>query len=101
MQLYIDTSKSDKILITINGESFTTDAHKDRSQKLLPFIVANLEKRGKQIKDISEIKIHTGPGSFTGLRVGLTVANALSYALKIPVNGKKIWQGEKVNLKYD
>ena len=36
------------------------------------------------------IEVETGPGSFTGLRVGVSVANALGYSLGIPVNGKKI-----------
>lgn len=36
------------------------------------------------------IEVETGPGSFTGLRVGVSVANALGFALGIPVNGKKI-----------
>ncbi|MFH1536127.1 MAG: hypothetical protein ABIC96_03620 [Patescibacteria group bacterium] len=36
------------------------------------------------------IEVETGPGSFTGLRVGVSVANALGFALNIPVNGKKM-----------
>jgi tRNA threonylcarbamoyladenosine biosynthesis protein TsaB len=39
--------------------------------------------------DLNEIKVATGPGSYTGLRVGVAVANALAFALGIPVNGKE------------
>jgi tRNA threonylcarbamoyladenosine biosynthesis protein TsaB len=49
-----------------------------------------LKDSSVDFKDIKEIKLDTGPGSFTGLRVGAAVANALGYSLGIPVNGKKI-----------
>jgi tRNA threonylcarbamoyladenosine biosynthesis protein TsaB len=48
---------------------------------------------------IKEIEVNLGPGSFTGLRVGVSVANALAWTLKVPVNGKKI--GELVKPKYE
>ena len=34
------------------------------------------------------MELNIGPGSYTGLRVGAAVANALGFALQIPVNGK-------------
>lgn len=37
------------------------------------------------LSDIEGIVIYKGPGSFTGLRIGLSVANALAYSLNIPV----------------
>lgn len=36
--------------------------------------------------DITDIRVHPGPGSFTGTRVGVAVANALAFALGIKVN---------------
>lgn len=41
----------------------------------------------KYLKDITAIEVNTGPGSFTGTRVGVAIANALGFALNIPVNG--------------
>jgi len=41
-------------------------------------------------QEIKEIKVNVGPGSFTGTRVGVAVANALGFALSIKVNGKKM-----------
>lgn len=42
---------------------------------------------GQAIKDIDGIVCFEGPGSFTGLRIGLTVANTLAYALGVPIVG--------------
>ena len=59
------------------------------SQALLPLIVAILKKNKINLEDLSEVKVNPGPGSFTGSRVGVSVANALGFALNIPVNNKK------------
>mgnify|MGYP001559355666 CR=1 FL=1 len=101
MKLYIDTSASEKIVVGLGGKKFETPAKKGASQRLLPFIVQLLEKEGKTLEEIKEIAVNTGPGSFTGLRVGVSVANALGWALKIPVNGKNISKGESVEINYE
>ena len=90
MKLYIDTHEREKIIIGFNEKNFEMAAKKDGSQKLLPFIEEILEKENKSFKDLTEIGVHTGPGSFTGIRVGVAVANSLGYGLNIPVNGKKL-----------
>ena len=90
MKLSIDTSDSVKIKVGLEGEIYETDSKKQKSQRLLGFIDEILKKKDKEIKDITEIEINTGPGSFTGLRVGAAVANTLGWALNIPVNGKTI-----------
>lgn len=101
MKLYIDTSSSEKIGVGVDDERFETDAKKERSQRLLPFIVEVLEKSSKEMKDISEIEVNTGPGSFTGLRVGVAVANTIGWVLGKPVNGKKVGKGEGVDITYE
>jgi tRNA threonylcarbamoyladenosine biosynthesis protein TsaB len=60
-------------------------AHRELSQTLHHKIEAMLADHGKEWKDISGIVAYEGPGSFTGLRIGLTVANALSYGIQIPI----------------
>ena len=100
MKLYIDTSSSEEVVIALDKKEFREKAKKEKSQKLLPFIKATLQKEGKKLSDINEIEVFTGPGSFTGLRVGVSVANALGYSLGVPVNGKDVAKGESVSIKY-
>lgn len=100
MKLYIDTSSREKIIIGVDGEMFEIESGKQKSQKLLPFIDEVLKKKNKNIKDVTEIGVNTGPGSFTGLRVGVSVANALGWSLNVPVNGKSFGKGESVDIEY-
>lgn len=60
------------------------------SQVLLPLIFKLLQTTNYELKTLKRIEVETGPGSFTGIRVGVSVANALGFSLGIPVNGKKI-----------
>jgi len=46
--------------------------------------------KGVHWEMLEGIEVETGPGSFTGLRVGVSVANALGFSLGISVNGKKM-----------
>lgn len=57
------------------------------SQVLLPLIIEILKQNKLDFTDLDGIETETGPGSFTGLRVGASVAQALGFALSIPVNG--------------
>jgi len=91
--LHIDTSaiSTAKIALEIDGERFekTSGSKKLKSQMLLPMIEELLLEHKLKLTDVTEITVASGPGSFTGLRVGATVANALGYLLDIPVNGQK------------
>ena len=60
-------------------------AHRELSKQLHTVIHDMLQAHGKDWPDIQGIVAFQGPGSFTGLRIGLTVANALAYGLSIPV----------------
>jgi tRNA threonylcarbamoyladenosine biosynthesis protein TsaB len=91
--LVLDTSDNEKITVglIVNGRKDiqTKNMIHNNAQIILPMIDGILKKHSLKSEDISEIKINVGPGSFTGLRVGIAIANALSFVLKIPVNGKK------------
>ncbi len=90
MTLYIDTSNSEKIRVGISGELWVEDAKKERSQKLLGVIDNKLREKGLSLNDITKIEVNRGPGSFTGLRVGVAVANVLGWLLDVPVNNRDV-----------
>lgn len=91
--LHIDTSvsKEASVELRMGNEVFSKRQldHESRSQALLLLIESLLAERHLDVSAISEITVVTGPGSFTGIRVGLTVANTLATLLSIPVNGKR------------
>lgn len=62
-------------------------AHRELSVTLLSRVETLLASQNKSLRNIDGIVGYTGPGSFTGLRIGLTVANTLAYALSIPIVG--------------
>ena len=100
MKLYIDTSSNKQTTVRLGGRELRRGSEVTHSQVVLPMIEELLKKQGKRITDISEIEVNPGPGSFTGLRVGAAIANALGFALKVPVNGKKPWKMEIVEPAY-
>lgn len=89
MKLLIDTSDRQKIKVQLGAKQRFRLIEKGQGQKLLNLIDRMLREHQFSIKRIKEIKVNLGPGSFTGLRVGISVANALGWALDIPVNGQK------------
>lgn len=62
-------------------------AHRELSKTLLGVIRDELAKQHATFDDISQVLVFKGPGSFTGLRIGITVANSLSYGLGVPIVG--------------
>lgn len=92
MILTIDTSDREKVLVTIKDKAQIlaelSSNNEFGSQVLLPLIKQVLQKANKEFKDLTAIEVNTGPGSYTGLKVGVSVANALGFSLNIPVNGK-------------
>jgi tRNA threonylcarbamoyladenosine biosynthesis protein TsaB len=92
--LSIDTTSNEiiKAGLTINGERYSIEQKLDRqkTQALLPMIEEMLKEKKIKLQDITEIKVNPGPGSFTGIRIGLTIANTLAFLLKVPLNEKPI-----------
>lgn len=94
MILYINTKDQQKVEVSLKKEGkIVKTLSKSReygSQLLLPLIEKILKQEKIKYRDLKEIEVETGSGSFTGLRVGVSVANALGYSLNIPVNSKKL-----------
>lgn len=99
MVLYINTKDKNTILVILKKGDVELDSLSDEnkygSQVLLQLIFKLLKKNNYEPiasggYKLEGIEVETGPGSYTGLRVGVSVANALGFALGIPVNGKKM-----------
>lgn len=91
MKLYLDTSAPTTIL-KLDDKTYEWDSGHDLAEKLLEFIRDKLKENDKTWQDISEITFMSGPGSFTGLRIGAAIVNTLAHELKIPLydhHGKK------------
>ena len=86
--LAIETSvKESSIAIMDNNDCYElfSDSKNDTA-KSLPILVADaLSETKNSFKNLDGIAISIGPGSFTGLRVGLSYAKGLSLALDIPI----------------
>jgi|ERR1035437_7620900 tRNA threonylcarbamoyladenosine biosynthesis protein TsaB len=97
--LKIDTSDSKQIAVEIKTgektERIVEDSTFLKSEAVLPAIEKILQKNKLKIDDIEKIEVNKGPGSFTGLRVGIAIANALSFLLKIPVNKRSVGELEE------
>jgi tRNA threonylcarbamoyladenosine biosynthesis protein TsaB len=61
-----------------------TDA-KSHASQLIPFISEVLKESGIKPHDLSAIAVSKGPGSYTGLRIGVSTAKGLAYALNLPL----------------
>ena len=97
MILLLDTSTPICKLSLIDGDEHYDDeweAARTLAKGLLGYIEANLEKHNKTWQDIDAIGVFEGPGSFTGLRIGLTVMNTVADSESIPIVGGRgdSWQ---------
>lgn len=62
-------------------------AHRQLAETIHPKIDELLARNQRSLKDIDAIVCYQGPGSFTGLRIGISIANALAYGLDVPIVG--------------
>lgn len=90
MILYIDTTKDKTIEISLKKDGkdlFKKEikADFDQAKKLLPVISKALKDSKAELIEISGIEVANKGGSFTSLRIGVVTANALGYALGVPV----------------
>ena len=72
--------KDGKVLDKINKES-----NMRHSEIAMPSLIDLIERNNLKINDINDIFTVIGPGSFTGVRIGVTIAKTLAYLLKKPI----------------
>ncbi len=89
MILAIRTDKPEAELYLFDGQKQVAitqwHAHRELSNTLLDRIELLLKDAGIDKTNLTAIIVYKGPGSFTGLRIGITVANTMAYSLRIPI----------------
>jgi tRNA threonylcarbamoyladenosine biosynthesis protein TsaB len=92
MILIIDTTDRSVVKVGFGSQSdLKTQIYEkkteNQSSDLLKFIEEKLQAEKINIKDIKAVLVNQGPGSYTGTRVGVAIANTLAWSLNIPVIG--------------
>jgi tRNA threonylcarbamoyladenosine biosynthesis protein TsaB len=74
-------------------------ADRELAKGLLGYLYSQMQKNGREWTDISGIGAFRGPGSFTGLRIGLTVLNTIADTNEVPIVGVSgdAWQEQAIS----
>lgn len=91
MKLYLNTADKTTIL-ELDDKHYEWESGHDLARDLLKYIHDKLVENNADWQDLTELHYFTGPGSFTGLRIGACVINALADQMHIPIydqHGKK------------
>ena len=81
------------------GES-TLSIQRTHSERLMPAVVAILRDAGVEPVQLTAIAVSLGPGSFTGLRIGVMTAKTLAWSLNVPLVGIPTLDAMAWNLRY-
>ena len=84
MKLYLDTSTPICVL-KLDDKTYEAELGRDMAEKILGFMEEKLAENHKTWQDITEIIYMSGPGSFTGLRIGAAIVNTLADQLGVPL----------------
>ena len=100
MIILLDTASYEVKLRLIDGAESLLDvswqADRGLAKGLLEWLTQQIEANDKKWSDITGLGVYRGPGSFTGLRIGITVMNTLAESLDIPIVGGlgEEWQAD-------
>ena len=96
--MYVAIAENHQVLAVYEEEVL-----KDMASKIIPVLEELFTKVSFSLEDIDKIFIVNGPGSFTGVRVGVTVAKTIAWALKkkiIPISSLEFLATTKVSTRY-
>lgn len=107
ISLFVDTSYKSMYVALIKDKSVLEHIHlmaeANFSEILLPSIASILEKNKINVNDIEKIYATIGPGSFTGIRIGLTVCKVLAWTLGkgvIPISSLEFMAATQTDTDY-
>ena len=102
--LGVDTSTPIGSVGLIDGERFvaehTLSIVKAHSSRLMPAIDQILKWADLTVQDLDACAVGIGPGSFTGIRIGVGTIKSLCYAVKKPIIGVSTLEAIAYNLRY-
>jgi len=91
MQLAIDTSTDNASIALVHGDEVPTEltwrCEQNHTVELLPHLARLLDEAKVSLQSISCVIVAKGPGSFNGLRAGISTAKGLAFSLGIPIIG--------------
>ena len=89
--LSIDTSNYVLGIGLLDGDSvvgeYISNIKKNHSVRVMPAIQTLMDECNIKPGDLSKIVVAEGPGSYTGVRIGVTIAKTLAWTLNIPMSG--------------
>lgn len=102
MIILFDSSAMTVRAVIIDGENVTEyewEAGRTLARDMLAYLRDKLQQNGGAFESLTGIGVKSGPGSYTGLRIGLSVLNTLAESLAIPIIGASGdgWYEECVN----
>ena len=87
--LFLDTHSEDVIIILYKDRKIIEERIENskfqHSQITLPLLKEVLENHKLKPEDLNELVVVIGPGSFTGVRISVTIAKTMAYTLNIPI----------------
>ncbi|MGE6631555.1 tRNA (adenosine(37)-N6)-threonylcarbamoyltransferase complex dimerization subunit type 1 TsaB [Bacillus sp. NPDC077027] len=81
------------------GETITY-LKKNHSVRAMPAVEALLQECDVETADLSKIVVAKGPGSYTGVRIGVTIAKTLAWSLSIPISSVSSLEALAANGRY-
>lgn len=91
MILLLDTSTPTCSLSFVDGETYheyTWQADRELAHGLLSFLVKALDEHALTFSDLRGMGVFRGPGSFTGLRIGIATLNTIADSEQVPIVGE-------------
>ncbi len=92
LTLRTDNPEAEISLYDVSGvqvQYLTWKAHRELAETIHAKINDLLQTNQKEFSDVTGIVVYKGPGSFTGLRIGCSVANALANSFDVPIIGAR------------